>query len=190
MKLLAFDLTFATATSVCLFEDGRVKKFRALRDIKPVSSKIPELIKELLEDADLMCISRGPGSFTALRIGISYVKGIWYAKRLPIFSGLSLEWLSRCFFEISCEDKVVVAIKTGVKNLYYFGTFRRDRMEDDVRLGVWDEIESKGLPIFAPNDSFITTGAIWLGKLYFEGKLREEDVPSLEPVYIFGPVPD
>ena len=51
----------------------------------PILSK--QIINEALlsfEDLNAICISAGPGSFTGLRIGMSYAKGIALALNIPI----------------------------------------------------------------------------------------------------------
>ena len=59
--------------------------------INDTANSLPILSKQIInkallsfEDLDAICISAGPGSFTALRIGMSYAKGIALALNIPI----------------------------------------------------------------------------------------------------------
>ena len=59
--------------------------------INDTANSLPILSKQLInkallsfEDLDAICISAGPGSFTGLRIGMSYAKGIALALNIPI----------------------------------------------------------------------------------------------------------
>ena len=59
--------------------------------INDTANSLPILSKQIInkallsfEDLDAVCISAGPGSFTGLRIGMSYAKGIALALNIPI----------------------------------------------------------------------------------------------------------
>ena len=62
-------------------EDVRRKHAELLPDITKSSLNN---IKLTLDDIDAIAISIGPGSFTGLRIGLGFSKGMAYAKDLPI----------------------------------------------------------------------------------------------------------
>jgi len=50
-----------------------------------------------LNDLDAICVSKGPGSYTGLRIGVSCAKGLCYALSIPLISIDSLTILSAFF---------------------------------------------------------------------------------------------
>nr|ADI16933.1 inactive homolog of metal-dependent proteases, putative molecular chaperone [uncultured Marinimicrobia bacterium HF0010_18O13] len=59
--------------------------------INDTANSLPQLSKKIInnaslsfEDLDTICISAGPGSFTGLRVGMSYAKGIAMALDIPI----------------------------------------------------------------------------------------------------------
>ena len=59
--------------------------------INNTANSLPQLSKKIIknasmsfEDLDAICISSGPGSFTGLRVGMSYAKGIAMALDIPI----------------------------------------------------------------------------------------------------------
>ena len=58
--------------------------------INNTANSLPQLSKKIIknasmsfEDLDAICISSGPGSFTGLRVGMSYAKGIAMAIAIP-----------------------------------------------------------------------------------------------------------
>ncbi len=62
------------------------------------SEKITNFIREVMETAnidyhqlDAVAVSKGPGSYTGLRIGVSTAKGICYAANLPLMAIDTLE---------------------------------------------------------------------------------------------------
>lgn len=48
-----------------------------------------------MKDLDAVCVSKGPGSFTGLRIGVSAAKGFCYGLNIPLLSLTSLEILAQ-----------------------------------------------------------------------------------------------
>ena len=69
------------------------KKFTELHSekINDTANSLPLLSKKVIKEAqlnfkdlDAICISAGPGSFTGLRVGMSYAKGIAMALDIPI----------------------------------------------------------------------------------------------------------
>jgi len=83
-----------TSTSLCsaaLCDSSGVAALRESGENKSHASQLTVFIEELLSDARLkagdleaVAVSKGPGSFTGLRIGVSTAKGIAYAASIPL----------------------------------------------------------------------------------------------------------
>ena len=59
---------------------------------------IDEILKEnnfKIDDLDAVAISKGPGSYTGLRIGVSAAKGLCFAKDIPLISVPTLTALAK-----------------------------------------------------------------------------------------------
>ncbi|MCK4922130.1 MAG: tRNA (adenosine(37)-N6)-threonylcarbamoyltransferase complex dimerization subunit type 1 TsaB [Bacteroidales bacterium] len=63
---------------------------------------IDEILKEngiVTEDLDAIAVSKGPGSYTGLRIGVSTAKGMAYALSIPLISINTLKMMASGFLQ-------------------------------------------------------------------------------------------
>lgn len=101
MNLLAVE----TATDVCsiaLMVDNRMVALLEDNIPRQHAKKLPILFQTIIDeqsihlsDLDGIAVSIGPGSFTGLRIGLSYSKGLAYSHDLPIIPVPTLEGVAR-----------------------------------------------------------------------------------------------
>lgn len=89
MKLLAFE-TATEACSVALWIDGEVRERFEVAPRRHAALSLP-WAEDLLAEAgidrsalDVLAVSRGPGAFTGVRLGISLVQGIALALDRPV----------------------------------------------------------------------------------------------------------
>ena len=94
---MALILNIETATKVCsvaLSKDGEVISCRELKEEKfSHAEKLNVFILEILVEAQVkvseieaVAVSKGPGSYTGLRIGVSTAKGLCFAQDIPLIS--------------------------------------------------------------------------------------------------------
>ncbi len=101
---MALILCIETGTDVCsvgIVKDGSLLSLRESdlgRDhAKKVAVFVDELLRENLiapDDIDAVAVGKGPGSYTGLRIGVSFAKGLCYALSKPLIVIGSLEALT------------------------------------------------------------------------------------------------
>lgn len=97
-------LSIETATgicSVCLSFGEDVVAYKESREKNAHSQMLSVLIEQLfqnseysIKDLDAVAVSKGPGSYTGLRIGVSSAKGIAYGLDIPLISVETLQILA------------------------------------------------------------------------------------------------
>ncbi len=107
---MATILLVETATSVCsvgLARQGRLVSLCESNEQRSHAALITVLIQECLNEArisfnelDAVAVSRGPGSYTGLRIGVSTAKGVCYAKDIPLIAINTLQAMANGFSDI------------------------------------------------------------------------------------------
>jgi tRNA threonylcarbamoyladenosine biosynthesis protein TsaB len=101
-------LCIETATSLCsvaLCDNAGTVALREDRESRSHASLLTVFINELLREADIrpsdleaIAVSKGPGSYTGLRIGVSAAKGISFAASIPL---IGIETTSSMFWGLS-----------------------------------------------------------------------------------------
>jgi tRNA threonylcarbamoyladenosine biosynthesis protein TsaB len=99
---MALILNIETATKVCsvalaidgvevLTKEMKSEKFSHSENLNLFIESIFEETNYALKDLDAVAVSKGPGSYTGLRIGVSTAKGLCYALDVPLVAVDSLE---------------------------------------------------------------------------------------------------
>lgn len=101
---MGFILSLETATNVCsvaLHENGQLRLDFSLYVEKAHSTHLADLIERSIglsgikkTDLSAVAISKGPGSYTGLRIGTSMAKGICFGLNIPLIAIDTLEALA------------------------------------------------------------------------------------------------
>ena len=102
MVILGVD-TSAVAAGAAIIKDGKLISETYINTGLTHSQTMLTLIDSALnavdmsiDDVDAFAVSSGPGSFTGIRIGVSAVKGLCFAKNKPCFAVSTLEALANC----------------------------------------------------------------------------------------------
>ena len=115
-----------TSTALCsaaLAEDGVITAYRESSAPKAHASLTAVFIQEMLEekgltiaDCDAVCVSKGPGSYTGLRVGVSTAKGLCFGSGKPLIAIGTLDILTAQAQEASPETGIANPSGTGIAN--------------------------------------------------------------------------
>jgi tRNA threonylcarbamoyladenosine biosynthesis protein TsaB len=130
MKLLAVE-TSTEACSAALFIDGEVAERYALAPKEHTKLILP-MIDSLMADAglkpqqlDALAFSRGPGSFTGVRIATGVIQGIALGADLSIVPVSTLAAIAQDFFDNNDDNVAFVAMDARMDEIFW-GVYRRD----------------------------------------------------------------
>lgn len=115
MPLLLNIETSTDICSVCLSKDKEILSIReterSYSHSEVIAVFIDECIKEAnvkMQELDAVSISRGPGSYTALRIGASTAKGICFALSIPLIAIDTLDALREGIRNKAGENDLII----------------------------------------------------------------------------------
>lgn len=142
MLILALDTALETC-SAALVRDGQVLAARAEPMARGHQERLAPLVDELVREAgialsevDRIGVTRGPGSFTGLRVGLSFAKGLGFALGRPVAALGTLEALA------AGPAGVTAAVIDARRSQVYVQAFRDgEALTPPEALSVEDAIE-------------------------------------------------
>lgn len=172
MKILALDSTALTAT-VALCEEERLLGLYTLNSgntqsetLLPMVESLMHLMKWEISDIDLFACSRGPGSFTGVRIGAATVKGLAFGTGKPCIGVSTLEALAYHLMGLcGDQDAILCPVMNARRGQVYNALFRVSngtmiRLCEDRALSI-AELENELLnyhdPIYLSGDGYDIT---------------------------------
>ena len=125
-NILALDSS-TDACSVALSIDGVLTSRFEIATQSHTQRLLPmveELLAEqqlALADLDALAFSRGPGSFTGLRICIGIIQGLAYGANLPVIPVSTLEAMAMGFYRAnrSINEPLLVALDARMDEVYW-----------------------------------------------------------------------
>ena len=131
---MAIILNIETATkncSVSLSKNGKTIFFKEHADqgyshAEKLHVFIDQVIKECqinISEINAVAVSKGPGSYTGLRIGVSAAKGLCYALNIPLIAVDTLEILAN---QVQKKDGLIVPMLDARRMEVYSAIFNND----------------------------------------------------------------
>lgn len=133
-KLILIE-TAASMLSTAIVEDGKVICSLESDEPRSQAAMTAPFIKQMLDqtglkasDCDAVCVSKGPGSYTGLRVGVSTAKGIAFGAGIPLIGIGTLDILAAQGVQEGEFDFIVPMIDARRMEVYtavYDGTGKR-----------------------------------------------------------------
>ena len=189
---MAVILNIETSTEVCsvaLAKDGLLLFEKESREGLSHSELLTVFIQELfaennfdIKNIDAVAVSKGPGSYTGLRIGVSVAKGLCYALDIPLISVGSLDAMS----DFVVKNRQNFVAESGEEVLLFCPMIDARRME--VYMALYNSCGETIQPVTAQiidENSF--TDEFWKHKILFFGNGAEKCKTQLtHPNALFG----
>lgn len=218
MLILSVDSSSSTATCALVKDDEILGEIN-LNNKKQHSVILMDLIDKILKEYDVdinsldgFVISRGPGSFTGLRIGMATLKGLAFASNKPLTSISTLDALA---YNVISFNGIICSIMDALRDNVYTCLYKNENnslipliKEDCLSIDELTNIlKEKNLPVifvgdgaikhkdylkenlpncsFAPNHSNFPKASS-VGELGIK-KIKEgiiENIDSINPIYL------
>ena len=146
MNIVAFD----TSTDWCgaaLFINGKCKELVEEHIPKKHSENLPLFFESLIKKSDFkknrldaIAVSIGPGSFTGLRIGLGFSKGLAYALNKPIVPVPTLEVIGN-HPDVLFNNFLVLLYSH--RNIVFSQKFINKKSQGNPEACIFDEIDLK-----------------------------------------------
>lgn len=129
MIVLSIDSASKVATAALLDENGLIAEY-TLNNKLEHSTLIMNIIDKLLNDSNLsiddidgFVVSKGPGSFTGLRIGMATIKGLSLGSNKPYISISSLDALA---YSLINFDGIICPIMDALRDSVYTSLYKNN----------------------------------------------------------------
>lgn len=165
-SLMSIILNLETATTNCsvsIAKEGRILAIKE-HDTPNYSHSeqlhifIQEVLKEVNIDAselDAIAVSKGPGSYTGLRIGVSAAKGLCFALDIPL---ISIATLSSMAAQVTSSDiDYIIPVLDARRMEVYSAVFDNDKNE--VRTTEAEIIEENSFSEYLEKGKVILVGS-------------------------------
>ncbi len=131
---MSYILNFETATKNCSVSISKSGELIALQELNTGgyshAEKLHVFIEDVLKKAGIsfsdlsaVCVGKGPGSYTGLRIGVSAAKGICFALDIPM---IAVETLAILVKQISITEGFIIPMLDARRLEVYSAVFDKD----------------------------------------------------------------
>ena len=120
------SISFSKAGKTIVLKEDNSKNYSHVENLHVFIDAVLKEVNITSKDLDAIAISKGPGSYTGLRIGVSAAKGLCFALDKPLISVPTLQSLAH---QVVCTDGVIVAMLDARRLEVYAAIFNSNYHE-------------------------------------------------------------
>ncbi len=150
-NLIAIDTSFKACRCI-VFYNGQIFSQEIGYILRGQDAELPLLLDRCLKDAgadisefDAIAVVNGPGSFTGIRVGMAYAKGIAIALNCPVITLSSLEIVAALSKQDVCS--AIIPIKPDVCVIQRFE--KQEPLETPSQVLMQEIVQRDFKPLFA-----------------------------------------
>lgn len=98
-----------------VWESSWTSNFHHTVELAPAVARALTQTGTALQDLEGLAVALGPGSFTSLRTGLAFVKGLAIAQNIPVIGIHTLDFLARA--QVPAEIPMAAVVEAGRKRL-------------------------------------------------------------------------
>lgn len=127
---MVFILCIDTATEICsvaLFKDNNLIALNEITEGNKHASELTTLINKTINDAGItlqqlnaICVSKGPGSYTGLRVGVSTAKGLCFGLNIPLIAINTLQSLASVYMQQNPNNTHLICAMIDARRMEVF----------------------------------------------------------------------
>jgi tRNA threonylcarbamoyladenosine biosynthesis protein TsaB len=114
------------------------------------SQELPRMVSEMLRlwgaeprDLSALAVTRGPGFFSGIRVGMAYVLSLAFSLKIPVIPLSSLEVLA---FGVAVEGIPVISLLPAKRGAFFYGAYMQENdafhpLEEEVFLSLSQVVE-------------------------------------------------
>ncbi|MCM8772293.1 MAG: tRNA (adenosine(37)-N6)-threonylcarbamoyltransferase complex dimerization subunit type 1 TsaB [Candidatus Omnitrophica bacterium] len=201
MKLLSIETT-GNIGSIAFLKDNEVKR-EIIFESLDIAGELVEKMGFIYEDFDYIVVSTGPGSWTGIRIGLSFAKGLSCGEKDKIYC---INIFESFFYAVKNLKRKVICIVPSTKKRFYFSIMEKN-FNYEGKFEIKESPLEKIIPI-VKKDKYILIGSgvkdivnflkleeietlefLWYPRASLNGLLAYEKIkrnipsPLIEPIY-------
>ncbi len=170
MALILNIETSGEICSVALVKDAQTVALEEIHKANMHSELLTVFVEKVFKKAgttanalDAVAVSKGPGSYTGLRIGVSACKGIAYAKSIPMIGINTLKamaWgmLQKIKSENKPTDNILLCPMTDARRMEVYSAFYNSNL-DEIKTVSADIIDENSYADFLSNHKLVFFGS-------------------------------
>jgi len=150
--------TSSTMCSVCITANDKVIASKELNSGYSHAENLHVFIQDVLKEANLtvkqisaVAVSKGPGSYTGLRIGVSSAKGLCYALQIPLISVDTLQSMAYAVAQTK-QDDILYCPMLDARRMEVYCAVYNNKLENIILVNAL-VLDEKTVEVFNLNKS-------------------------------------